>query len=377
MNNIKATERELAAFFKDTSELAAMVQSDALDVVANGAAAIPGAQITGNFANKIEYWKWMGRNFKCLGSPDLIAQRGNSVGGAADWLKTQVQGKGYEWDYFNKLRNDPRNIFSRVELPDIPNQPGHDMAKMDINGKVTKYQNKAYVDTETLDLSNTPKDTVVVTNKERIDNAKAQGYKVKEYKDANEIVKDTNKRMDEAKGGKAGQYTVGGIAGVMAKAGAIGFVIGAGTEAIIQYRRYKSSEIDGKEYLKSITLAGGHSGITAAASAGIMIPIQTAIVTAGLAAPIAIPIGFVIGIGIDKFVAPILGRGDYATQFAQAKFYNNLNQFYGDLEGAFDNAGESFRFFVLNAIQQQQMFNNLQKQDMDLSANLKKLYDDI
>ena len=377
MNDTVVKKNEMYSFFKDTSELAAVVQSDSLGIVANAAGAVPGGQMAATLANKTEYWKWMGRNFSCLGKPGLIAERAEIGGGAAKWLQKQAQGKGYEWDYFNKLRNDPRNIFSRLELPDIPNQPGFDMAKIDINGKVTEYQNKAYISKNRLDLSNTPKDTIVVTNQEKAAGAADRGHKTVAFKKADDIKIDTQRRMEEAASGKAGQYTFGGVTGVMLKAGAIGFAVSASIEAITHYKRYKNGEIDGIEYLKTIALAGGHQGVVGAATAGILIPIQAAIITAGLATPIAIPIGFVIGKGIDKIVAPMFGRGDFAVQLAQAKYYNNLNQFYDELKDALEDAGESFRILMIGSIRQKKRFDNLQQQDYAIRNDLKKLGNEI
>lgn len=141
MNEFTTNEHELSTFFKDTADLAAAEQSKLLGHAAQAAGTVPSAQVAEALSNKVEFWKWMGRNWDCLASPELIAERANLGGGKTDWLATQAQGKGYEWDCFNKLRNDPRNILARMELGNDPTQPGIDMVKTDIFGNNTAYQN--------------------------------------------------------------------------------------------------------------------------------------------------------------------------------------------------------------------------------------------
>jgi hypothetical protein len=276
-----------------------------------------------------------------------------------------------------KLRNNPSNILSRVDAGTNPNQPGIDITKTDIFGNEVTYQNKAYTSKSSPNVSNTPKDAIVVTSKEKVDAVRNKGYQVEEFKTGNEIKSDTSRRMKEFESGKAGRYTVGGVAGVMFKAGTIGCTVGAGIETLTQYKRYKNGEISGKEYLNSIARAGGHGGVTAAATAGLMIPVKATITAAGLANPITIPVAFVIGIGVDRIVAPIFKRGQYAVQLANAKFYNDLNVFYGDLANEIKNSGEAYHHFIVSMVQQHLTFQQHKQDDELLTAELNNILESI
>jgi hypothetical protein len=155
---------------------------------------------------------------------------------------------------------------------------------------------------------------------------------------------------------------------IMQKSGAIGFVVGAGVEALTQYRRYKNGEISGTDYLKSIAVGSGYVGTTAAATSGIMIPVQVALKAAGLASPIvSIPVGFAVAVGVDKIVAPIFKRGQYAVQLEKAKFYSDLNIFYHELADEIESSGEAYRRFIIGMIHQQLTFNQNNNENAALS----------
>ena len=173
-------------------------------------------------------------------------------------------------------------------------------------------------------------------------------------------------------------YTIGNISTLLGKTYAIGAAVGAGIEALTQYKRYKNGELSGIEYLKSIATAGGHVGTTAAVTAGIMIPVQAAIKAAGVglfnAVPlITIPIGFAVSMGVDKIVAPLFKRGDYAVQLASAKFYSDMNIFYADLVKEAEKSGEAYRHFIISMVHQQLTFNKLNDENKRLSEDDERL----
>ena len=100
---------------------------------------------SGKITNEVEFWKWMGENYPHnLGTNEAIQKTAIEK---AQWLKTQLQGKGYEWDYMSALRARPSKILSIFEAGDSPTQPGIDITEkglLDQSIKAT-YQNKAYL----------------------------------------------------------------------------------------------------------------------------------------------------------------------------------------------------------------------------------------
>ena len=144
-------------------------------------------QASNQLTNDVEFWRWMGANYSNdLSNTQLIQQSATTK---ARWLNTQLQGKGYEWDFMTLQRNNPTKILSVFEAGDCPTQPGIDVTETNIfNNKIkATYQNKAYLSNNNPNLHNTPKDAIVVTNQEKVSYAQKQGYQTKGYMDADEI----------------------------------------------------------------------------------------------------------------------------------------------------------------------------------------------
>ncbi len=332
MNELeKISFEEYLQMFDDTSKLAA--KNNAI-ILGDSIAAYYQSDA---LANNVEFWKWLDRNYAKSGifSSNQSMQQYIAAGtGKEEWFAKQLQGKGFEWDWMTEQRRSIQNLFNKYDAGDVVNRAASDVTETNLlTGKSTEYQMKAYTSASNPDLNNTPKDMAVVTNAEKVDIVKQNGYETVEKFQDNETIKNqVDNRMEQVKNGSASpQYSFGKVCFTMARAGLIGCAIGMGIESVTQYKNWKKGYISDKEYLITVLKAGGDSGITASATAGIMIPVEAAVTAAGLSCPITIPISIVVGMGVNKVVAPCFGRGDYAKYFGQAKYFQNLNYMYKDM----------------------------------------------
>lgn len=370
-------EKEALCMLQDSSQLAAKHSANELS-----SAAIA-AQGSNALTNNVEFWKWMGRNYRASGifdSPQALQQYIAQGEGKAAWMAKQLQGKGYEWDWMATQRANPTKMFNTYDAGDVANRAASDVTERNIlTGQAKEYQMKAYIKKANPDLHNTPKDMTVVTNSEKASVVRKNGYQdVQEFQNAEKITKATDKRMEQARTGAAqSSYNLKNVSVTMAKAGLVGCVVGMGVETAVSYRAWKSGALTDQEYLKEILKAGGDAGITSAATSGIMIPISAAITTAGVSNIVTIPIAIVVSAAISKIVAPCFGRGDYAKILANAKYYNNLDLAYEDMVVAMQNAGEEFYMYVSGLAQQQQRYYELKKQSRIADNKLEDLLDSI
>ena len=366
------SEQEYLEMIQDTSQLVAREKAGSL-----GNAVVSFSQ-SERLVNEVEFWKWLGANYpKDLSSTMLIQQT------ALDkerWLNTQLQGKGYEWDYMTLQRSNPSKILSRFEAGDCPTQPGIDITETNIlDGSVTgTYQNKAYLSSNRIDLHNTPKDAVVVTNKEKIAYAEKQGYQTEQYMDAEEIKEIRDVRYKQAARGQANpRYNLQNVAVTSAKAGIIGAVIGMTTETVISYRAWKEGNISDQEYLHEVLKAGGDAGVTAGATTAAMIPVQAAITVAGASTLIGIPIAIVFGSAINKVVAPCFGRGKYREFLNDAKYYQAIESIYDDFVITAESAANQYMEYVQQMQMQQNRHLQMRNMSKQIDTKLKDLYDSI
>ncbi len=371
------TEQEAIAMINDTSKLLAQEKANQLSAAATA------SHGTTVLANDVEFWQWMGRNYSKGGmfENNTAMQEYIAKGvGKEEWFAKQLQGKGYEWDWMTKERGSLKNIFNQYEAGDIANRVGSDVTKRNLlNGSSSEYQMKAYTSKSNPNLKNTPKDMTVVTNAEKTGVVQQNGYtSVEEFGDANAIKKATNDRLQQVKDGKVHTtYNIRNVGATMAKAGAVGCVVGMGTEAIASYRAWKSGQLSNEAYMKEILKAGGDAGITSGATAGIMVPVSAMIAGAGLSSLISIPIAFVVGGAVNKVVAPCFGRGEYRVQLGQAKYYQNLESGYMDMLQSMEMAADSYYNFVQQMGQQRAVYQELQRANQKLDQDLKALYDSI
>lgn len=365
-------EQEYLDMLRDTTQL---VAQDKATHLGNAATAF---QSSGQLANDVEFWRWMGANYpKDLSSTQLIQQAATTK---ARWLNTQLQGKGYEWDYMSLQRSNPSKLLSVFEAGDCPTQPGIDITETDIlTGSVkATYQNKAYLSGNNPNLHNTPKDAVVVTNQEKVKYAQKQGYKTAEYMDADEIQTVRDGRFRKAAEGKVSPtYTLKNVASASVKAGAIAAVIGMTVETVASYKSWKAGEISDEEYLKEVLKAGGDAGITGAATTAAMIPVQAAIATAGVSSLIAIPVAIVFGAAINSVVAPCFGRGKYREILNNAKYYQAIEDVYDDFILAVEQTADQYVVYVSQIQIQAQRHKQMKQISKKMDESLKDLYDSI
>lgn len=309
-----------------------------------------------------------------------IEQYINQGLGKEQWIIKQLQGKGYEWDWMTNQRNNVKNIFNVYNAGDVSNKVASDVTKTNIlSGKSTEYQMKAYISKTNPNLSNTPKDMTIVTNAEKVAVIKTNKYEnVQEFQNINEIQKATNQRLKQIKEGSVQtSYNKKNVTGTMAKAGLIGCVIGIGTEALTSYKTWKQGQLSDEEYIKEILLSGGDAGVTASATAGIMIPISKIITVSGASTLITIPIAFVFGGLVNKIVAPCFSRGKYKKILNKAKYYENLNNVYHDMLNNIEQAYQQYYEFVLNIQKQNEVHQELKKQNAKINNKLQDLYKSI
>ena len=382
MNNLtkeidELKEEEVLKMIDDTSKLVAKKN---INILAQGAVA---AQNSNALANKIEFWKWMDRNYTTSGifSSNNFMQRYISQGtGKEEWVIKQLQGKGYEWDWMTQQRNNIKNLFNRYDAGDVANRAASDVTEMNIfTGESAEYQMKAYTGKANPHLTNTPKDMTVVTNAEKVRVVQQNGYEnVESFQDNQLIKKSTDSRLEEIKNGSAEPvYNIKNVGGTMTKAGLVGCVIGMGTEVVFSYKAWKNGQISDQEYLKEVLKSGGDAGVTAGLTSGIMVPISAAITAAGFSSVVTVPVAIVVGGIINKIVAPCFGRGEYKKILSQAKYYQNLENVYKNLVVSMENASNQYYNFV-SSMNNQQKVNNLMKQkSLELNIELKNLYDKI
>lgn len=373
-----SSETELLHMLHDTSELAAKKQIQQMQAVATSYKASTG------LANKVEFWDWMNRNFNGNGGHMFASNQAmnayvSSSSGKADWMYKQLQGKGYEWDWMQKQRSSIYNVFKVYNAGDVSNQAAIDVTEKNILTGVRKdYQMKAYISRNNPDLHNTGKDIAVVTNSEKVDIVRKNGYSAESFKNRQEIMSDVDARLKSIKNGSATPvYTFENVAGTMAQAGMVGCAFGIGTEAVFSYRRWKDHEITDDEYLDEILRSGGEAGTTAAVSTGIMIPISSSIAAAGVSSVVTIPVAFAITAGVDKIIAPVFCRGEYGKILAKAHYYQSIEQMYTGFLQSVSTASNEYENFASSYAAQDEHYQRIQNKDKLVTKALKDLYDSI
>lgn len=368
------SENDILHMLNDTSQLMASENATQLS------AAAVAVQTSNDLTDNVEFWNWMGRNFKPFHSSDSMQQYISQGTTKEAWMAKQLQGKGYEWDWMAKQRMMVKNFSNTYDAGDVANRAASDISEKSLlTGNVKEYQMKAYTSNNKPHLTNTPKDMTVVTNAEKTSAVKADGYhEVQSFQNKDAIKQATKQRMEQIKDGKAyTAYNLQNVSATMAKAGLIGCVINIGIESIASYRAWKNGNLTDSEYLKGILAAGGDGAITASTTTGIMIPISTAITTAGASTLITIPIAFIIGSAINKIVAPCFGRGQYRQLLSKAKYYQNLESIYGDLTHSMQESCEQYCDFIYQMSWQHSMHQEMKAQSSELNRHLETLYHSI
>ena len=373
-----ASEQEVLQMLQDTSTLAAKRQCQQL----TSAAAAYKASST--LADQVEFWSWMDRNFSGAGGhmfASNMAMKQYIVGGEgkAAWMYKQLQGKGYEWDWMCKQRASVRNVFKTYYAGDVSNQAAIDVTERNLlTGTNKAYQMKAYISRNNPDLHNTGREIPVVTNAEKADVVRRNGYRAEAFKDRQEIMGDVDARLKEIDRGTAMPgYTVENVAGAMVKSGFVGCAFGIGTEAIASYRLWKQGDITDEEYLDEILCAGGEAGTTAAVSTGILVPVSAAVTGAGASTLLTIPVAFAVTAGVDKIVAPCFGRGEYRRILNKARYYRSMEQMYQGFVQSTARAAGEYEQFAAACAAQEQTYQTIRQKDRAVTKALKDLYDSI
>ncbi len=362
-------EKEYLEMMRDTSNLVAKEKAMQLGEIASA------TNESAKLANEVEFWKWMGANYpKDLSNTKLIQQASTEK---ARWLRTQLQGKGYEWDYMASQRMKPSKILSAFEAGDCPTQPGIDITETNIldNSVQGTYQNKAYLSSNNPDLHNTPKDAVVVTNKEKVAYAKQQGYVTEEYMDSDTITSVRESRFKKAASGKANTgYNLQNVAMASVKAGIVGAVFGITAETIASYRLWKLGDLTDKEYIREVMKAGGEAGTTAGLTSAAMVPVQAAITAAGVSTLLTIPVAFVFGSVISSIVAPCFGRGKYKKLLNEAKYYQTLENVYDDFLNTVEVSCRQYEVYAKQIELQKNRYEKIKELNTKIDEELEKLY---
>lgn len=329
-------------------------------------------------SNDVEFWKWMAANYpRNLADSELIQQAARNNAG---WLNTQLQGKGYEWDYMTTQRMKPSKIMSVFEAGDCPTQPGIDITEKGLidNSIKATYQNKAYLSNNNPDLHNTPKDAIVVTNKEKVFYAEKQGYTTEGYMNSTEIKSVKNSRFKKAVSGRANTvYTLENIIDTLARAGIMGAAIAMTVETLGAYKSWKYGELTDEQYLSEIMKAGGNAGITTSLTSAAMVPVQATITAAGASTLIAIPVAFIFGTAINSVIASCFGRGKYKQILEEVKYYCKMEEVFDDFLNIIEKSANQYISYV-NCMQfQLEEYKKIQYIDEEFNKGLKKLYESI
>jgi hypothetical protein len=364
-------------YIKDTSRL---IAEDKIEDIGNAFNAYKSAM---NYSKEVEFWRWMKLNYKSSGIFDSAESIQNyilSSPGRADWLKLQLQGKGYEWDWMMNQQENLKNVFDKFTAGIDPTQAGIDVVKTNLlNKSTTTYQHKSYTSNTKVNgqvLKNTPKDATVVTQSENAQMMNSGGRKVESFQTKAQSNKIRDQRFEKAsKGAANSQYTLQGVSKVMGKAALVGAAIGCTVEALSSYERYKSGQITKKEYLIEIAKSGGNAGVTGGITAGIMIPIGGAIAAAGVTIPITIPIAIAVGAGVDKIIAPMFKKGQYLEDLNKMKFYDDIGQGYLDFIVQCEESAAHFESYLGRIIQHENHYRDLRAIENEVDQSLMNTLD--
>ncbi len=360
----------------DTGRLAALRNAGSLSGMAMS------AHQSNLLTNDVEFWRWMSKNYHSSGifdSPSSMLEYISQSPTKEEWLRKTIQGKGYEWDYMTHQRGGIGNVFETFEAGDIPSRPGSDITQRNIlTGESSESQLKAYTSSNAPDLHNTSRDIRVVTNAEKTGAVQRKGYEAESFQDKQTITRNTDRRIESIKHGEVQtSYTLRSTAGMMAKAGLVGCAFGITFEAVASYRAWKEGQLTDGEYLAEILKSGGNAGLTAAGTAGIMLPVSATITAAGMSSLITIPVAFVVGSAVNKIIAPCFGRGEYRKILTEAKYYQSVESLYGDLIVSMENSAGDFIGFIGRMKSQHEFHESAKRVSMNLNRDLEALYNSI
>lgn len=335
--------------------------------------------------NEVEFWKWMNSNYKKSGFfhnsqsiADYISRSENN----ANWMKQQLQGKGYEWDWMIQEQSKIKNITNSFDAGIDPTQAGIDVTKKNILTKKTStFQHKSYLNDAKVNshvLKNTPNDAVVITQKENVSSALDSGYSSESFQSKSKSSKILDKRFNKASNGLTKtSYNIKTVSHVLGKAAFTGIIIGATTESILSYNKYKSGHISKSEYLRQIKLSSLNSATTSAITSGLMIPIHSTVISAGLSIPITIPIAIGLSFGVDKIVAPFFGRGQYIKDLNEMNYYKDIGNAYINFIIECEKSFKHFNSYIDRIKLKEFEYSQIKKSNIDLNIDLRNILNRI
>ena len=155
------------------------------------------------------------------------------------------------------------------------------------------------------------------------------------------------------------------------------FIVNVGTEIFSSYSSWKKGKISGEEYIREIIYSGSEAAVTSGISAGILVPVEAALVTAGASSFITTPVAFIVEEAVGNIAAACFRRGKYKEILNEAKYYTNLENFYRDMNDALRASAEAYSEFMRAAENQRIIHEKLKAADNEANMNLKALYDSI
>lgn len=266
------------------------------------------------YTDRVAFWQWIKDSHPGmdLGSAEAIKK----VAISGD-LKTVIQGKVYEWDWFNHYRNNPLNIGKVVNLSEGKTAPIDAVIKNPFTGQEVSVQLKAPTTASSIsnaltEIKEKPAD-LYIGPKEMTDKAREMGVPYEEFQNGENIKQSLNKRIEEAKSGEAVPgLDLNGVMSQIGEGALIGAVVYAGVSALSHFRAYKRGEISGKEYAKLVGKNSVKGTIMGGGLAFINIPVQLSATAIGVGMPVTIPVMIVCAYGLRKIIEPIFKEGRYA-----------------------------------------------------------------
>jgi hypothetical protein len=146
-----------------------------------------------------------------------------------------------------------------------------------------------------------------------------------------------------------------------------------GTEALISYRAYKNGDINSQEYLSRVLKSGAERGITAGATAGVMIPINVMLTSAGITSLVTIPIAFLVHHAIAAPISAAFGKGEYRAILQEAKIYDSTSDMMSDFGKMAYASASSFKNFVNKSNESDREFVESRNDFNDSIASLEKM----
>lgn len=335
---------DILDFFKTTSR-----------ILSDASSALQGNFYSQNFAEEVEFWKWLDRNYTNIDFSsketiiDYLSKKGN---------QTQFFGKIYEYDYANHLREKFSNLFSDFDLPDVLNNEGFDLEESSLFEGVKRYQLKSYASGSlNINSNKIPSTYKIITNIENVDEIRQQGFEVEAFMDNESIKQRRSEVLNNALEGNINiDYDFAGVMETIGKGFQYGFVIGVGIEAIASFKKFKNGDINLKKYLKEIMKSGAEKGLTSGLTTGVMVPIHAVLQSNLITSIISIPIAFLVHQTIAKPISAAFGKGEYKEILNNAKIYNSSIQMMSDFGVMVKETNKGFKKFIADSEKSNQQF---------------------